>query len=67
MRIRYCPKCRKAGLKWDDAQGKGYDGLTDNERCQRGTTTDYSMRYCPRCEEWVRADISSNYDQHKRR
>lgn len=67
MRIRYCPKCGKAGLKWDDANGKGYDGLTDHERYQQGGVTDYHMRYCPRCQEWVRADIGANLDQHKKR
>ena len=67
MRIRYCPKCRKAGLKWDDAKGKGFDGLTDPERLDRGGTTDYSMRYCPRCQKWVKPDIGAKLDQHKKR
>jgi hypothetical protein len=66
MRIRYCPKCGKAGLKWDDENGKGYDGLTDQERYERGATTDFSMRYCPRCREWVKAEIGANIDQHKK-
>lgn len=67
MRIRYCPKCGKAGLKWDDDNGKGNDGLTDHERYTSGDYSkhDYSLRWCPRCKEWVKADISRNYDQHK--
>lgn len=67
MRIRFCPECGKAGLKWNDPEGKGYDGLTDAERYRSGAVTDWSMRYCPRCKEWVKPDISGNYDQHKRR
>lgn len=74
MRIRYCPKCDKAGLKWQDTTGKGYDGRTDNERYQayqQGLNVYASdimrMRYCPRCKEWVNPELSHNFDQHKRR
>ncbi len=66
MRIRYCPKCNKAGLKWDDANGKGFDGLTDTERWAQNKITNFHMRYCPRCTEWVEPTLSVNYDQHKR-
>jgi len=71
MRIRYCPKCGKAGLKWEDPDRKGCDGLTDHERWAV-KDYDYSkyngnLRYCPRCKEWVIAAIGANIDQHKRR
>lgn len=71
MRIRYCPKCGKAGLKWEDNNGKGYDGLTETERYEKYTNgegggLDWSKRWCRRCGEWVTADIGANLDQHKR-
>jgi hypothetical protein len=69
MRIRYCPDCKKAGLKWDDANGKGYDGMTDRERYSSNIPVKeglFNMRYCPRCHGWVHPNLSSNYDQHKR-
>lgn len=72
MRIRYCPKCGKAGLKWDDMNGKGYDGLSTQERYEayrdgKLVLERWGYRYCPRCKEWVKADIGANLDQHKRR
>lgn len=72
MRIRYCPKCGRAGLKWNDDDGKGNDGLTDTQRYEshafgERSNLDYSMRWCPRCREWVRANIGANIDQHKHR
>lgn len=71
MRIRYCPVCGKAGLKWEDDNGKGNDGLTDHERYEsyakgEKPNHDYSLRYCPRCKKWVKADIGDNIDQHKK-
>jgi ssDNA-binding Zn-finger/Zn-ribbon topoisomerase 1 len=70
MKIRYCPKCGKAGLKWADSNGKGDDGLTDYERYEqysRGELSkqNFSLRYCPRCKEWVNPDVGANIDQHK--
>lgn len=69
MRIRYCPKCGKAGVKIDDPDGRGYDGLTGDERYSKTKQPlrerGYEMRYCPRCREWVNPDLSRNYDQHK--
>lgn len=67
MRIRFCPKCGKAGLRMEDSDGKGVDGLTASERYERRTTRDFNMRYCPRCREWVKPNIGANVDQHKRR
>jgi hypothetical protein len=71
VRIRYCPKCNKAGLKWDDNDGKGNDGLTTSERYEKYmrkeiVTLNFHMRYCTRCKEWVNPDIGDNIDQHKR-
>jgi len=71
MRIRYCPKCNKAGLKWKDPEGKGFDRLTDKERYEAyrsgkpPSLERWNMRYCPRCQEWVKANIGIDLDQHK--
>ena len=69
MRIRYCPKCNKAGLKHEDSDGKCIDGLTVHEHyslpSEHYHKFNWSMRWCPRCKEWVNPELSRNYDQHK--
>ena len=72
MRIRYCPKCQKAGLKWEDSQGRCSDGLTPQEQYNEyvlgkpANLERYDWRYCPRCQEWVNPNLSANFDQHKK-
>lgn len=41
MHIGYCPKCGKAGLRWE------------NPDESRPRDIPYSLRYCPRCKIWV--------------
>lgn len=70
MRIRYCPKCTKAGLKWYDPEGKDHNGMTEKEgyeayRDGKPVPSRFDIRYCPRCKEWINAFIGVNLDQHK--
>lgn len=47
MRIDYCPKCHKAGLKYTEVTAedpKGY-GIVPNEHKWD--------KWCPRCKQWV--------------
>lgn len=68
MRIRYCPNCKKAGLKLEDDNNRGCDGLTDYERYHSTVyiRRDEALRWCTRCKEWVKADVGSNLSQHKK-
>ena len=44
MRIDYCPKCGKAGLKY-----------SSSERQKLYAPEGYgTAKWCPRCKEWVR-------------
>ncbi len=68
MRIDYCPKCNKARLKYDNADGKDIEGHTQSERyglwkeaCANGRSDEYLKnstyglkKWCPRCKEWVK-------------
>jgi len=70
MRIRYCPKCNRAGLKWRDPDGLDVNGMTEHEayeayRDGKPVPSKYGYRYCPRCKEWVNADVGDRIDQHK--
>ena len=58
MRIDYCPKCGKAGLKYHNLQNKNPDGNTDQERFDKwnkgeSLTIVGLNKWCPRCKEWV--------------
>ena len=69
MRIDYCPKCHKAGLKyhsnWDDPKYYAYHFEKDgagNTHCvdeiqkicpPEGYGT---AKWCPRCKEWVKPE-----------
>ena len=62
MRIDYCPKCHKAGLKyhsnWDDPKYYAYhfeNGQVVEEIEKIGPPEGYS-KWCPRCKEWVKAE-----------
>ena len=73
MRVRYCPKCGKAGLRYEDVSGKQANGLTQEETYNQVENdlakfkkTNWDLRYCPRCNEWVNPNLSRNFDQHKR-
>ena len=64
MRIDYCPKCNKAGLKyasnWDIPQPYHFEQDKDGHSF---VVNDYKLHYapegygtakwCPRCKEWV--------------
>lgn len=57
MRIDHCPKCRKAGLRWKDAQGKLASGLTPQEEYAHLPAfrlSNATEKWCPRCKEWVK-------------
>jgi hypothetical protein len=51
MRIDYCPKCHKAGLRHEDSSGKGFDGLTSHER--------FNKQYEENPSELMRTDYES--------
>ena len=61
MRIDYCPKCNKAGLKyhsnWDDPNYYKYhfvQGRVVDECVKIGAPNGYgTAKWCPRCKEWV--------------
>jgi|GEM_PF-5649224 hypothetical protein len=42
MRIDYCPKCNKAGLKWDSLDASSSPPHPGQDK------------WCPRCKEWVK-------------
>jgi len=63
MRIDYCPKCHKAGLKYENEQGEDPSGLTQAERflawCddpQNYVSARGTKKWCPRCKEWVETE-----------
>ncbi len=65
MKIDYCPKCDKAGLKHNDPEGKNANGHTRQQRYEvymniRGNEIPLipygSMKWCPRCKEWVKPE-----------
>jgi hypothetical protein len=57
MKIDYCLKCGKAGLREKDTFNHFNDGLTGQERWNKYTngipTTTTGQKWCPRCNEWV--------------
>ena len=68
MRIDYCPNCHKAGLKYDNPEGKDIEGHTQPERyklwqeyCDKvGKYVQHSTyglkKWCPRCKVWVKPE-----------
>jgi len=60
MDVAYCPDCKKAGLKHEDANSLGYDGLTSEQRYDKwnnGERLSFAFnffRWCPRCQKWVK-------------
>ena len=66
MRIDYCPKCHKAGLKYDDPDGRDIEGHTQLERYKlwqeahaNNQTREHTYglrKWCPRCKEWVKPE-----------
>ncbi len=57
MRIDYCPKCHKAGLREQDPKGFYSDGRTGKQRYEAYLTglkiIASNKKWCPRCKEWV--------------
>ena len=58
MIISYCYLCHKAGLRWDNPDGKDEYGQTGKERwknyCQTGDLSrPRTKKWCPRCKQWV--------------
>ncbi len=61
MRIDYCPKCGKAGLRYETSEGLDCDNRTERQRYEAWNTGDYfssygSKKWCPRCKEWVKPE-----------
>ncbi len=64
MRIDYCPKCNKAGLKYfsnwanphfGDYHFEGNKVVNDFE--QKTAPDGYgTAKWCPRCKEWVKPE-----------
>jgi len=57
MRIDYCPKCNKAGLKVDRIPIPYWKELTPEETAAKREAIDNNGRgnkWCPRCMEWVK-------------
>ncbi len=60
MRIDYCPKCNKSGLRGRDITDRDDRGMTRQEsyekfaRGERLCPDGYVRRkWCPRCQEWA--------------
>ncbi len=59
MKIDYCPKCGKAGLKYENEHGLDPDGRSSQSRYQdwvdkKTVVSHYGyQKWCPRCKEWV--------------
>ena len=61
MRIDYCPKCGKAGLKYETPEGRDCTGRTNEERYQDFVndilpTPCIKNKWCPRCKEWIKPE-----------
>ncbi len=64
MRIDYCPKCNKAGLKyhsnWNDPKYYSYhfvDGKPIDDIKKVNPPEGYgTAKWCPRCKEWVKPE-----------
>jgi hypothetical protein len=57
MRIDYCPICGKAGLRYENTEGKDANGLTRQELWAIYPNPlpipHGSQKYCPRCNRWI--------------
>lgn len=57
MRIDYCPKCNKAGLKHDRYPRSVYSNPpifnTLEQRIENERYHQDGKKWCPRCKEWV--------------
>jgi hypothetical protein len=59
MRIDYCPKCGKAGLKyasnWDAPQPYHFESgkVVNDYELHYAPDGFGSAKWCPRCKEWV--------------
>lgn len=57
MKIDYCPKCGKAGLRYEDDKGLDPSGMSRHQRYEAyliGEKSTYGTRkWCPRCKEWT--------------
>jgi len=61
MRIDYCPKCKKAGLKYERYQHAPYANPpimpSDFEMAEnKYHHSTLGEKWCPRCREWVNPD-----------
>ena len=60
MRIDYCPKCNKAGLKYERYPHSFYSNppiyLNDAELEENATHHSLNEKWCPRCKEWVKTN-----------
>lgn len=57
MIISYCPICHKAGLRWDDPNGKDQHGRNSatrfNDYYAKSINLPRNKKWCPRCKKWV--------------
>jgi hypothetical protein len=58
MRIDYCPKCKKAGLKCKNNEGQTWDGHGQLVKSNQITAmcNPWDIKWCPRCKVWVVPD-----------
>jgi hypothetical protein len=60
MKIDYCPKCKKAGLKYERYPSNPYlIPPLEPDEVEIKENSDHRAKHekwCPRCQEWVRPE-----------
>ena len=57
MKIDYCPKCHKAGLKYASNRDEALNGRFQYEVKMIYPPEGYgTAKWCPRCKEWVKPE-----------